>query len=251
MIMGKSEKIRFFEEIAANGHVALNVMQYDGWLLRFSEGYTGRANSVSIIYPSTLDMAEKVAYCEEMYRRKGQPCIFKLTNNDEELGEYLESRGYKVVTPTDVKVLDLARFEPVETDGCVFDSEPDEKWLENYFAFEKLTDTKKQDIFRRMLAKVSVDTIYCTLYDGGRVVACASAAVEHGYMLLQNVVVDESARGTGYGKRLCSAIITKAKESGAKYSWLQVVKDNIPAVKLYDRLGYEKLYTYWYMRKDT
>ena len=32
-------EIRALEEMAANAHVALNVMQYDGWLLRFSEGY--------------------------------------------------------------------------------------------------------------------------------------------------------------------------------------------------------------------
>ena len=246
-----NEKIRFFEEISANGHVALNVMQYDGWLLRFSEGYTGRANSVSIIYPSTIGIAEKVAYCEEMYRRKGLPCIFKLTENDEELGKYLTDIGYKEVTPTDVKLLSLDSSEYADTEGCVFSSLPDEKWLTDYFGFEGLTDTGKQDIFRRMLAKVSVDTIYCTLYDGGQAVACASAAIEHGYMLLQNVVVDKAARGHGYGRKLCSAMISEAKKAGAEYSYLQVVKDNIPAVKLYDRLGYERLYSYWYMRKDS
>ena len=48
----------FLEEIAANGHVALNMMQYDGWLLRFSGGFTGRANSISVIYPSRKEMAE-------------------------------------------------------------------------------------------------------------------------------------------------------------------------------------------------
>lgn len=63
----------FLEEIAANGHVALNVMQYDGWLLRFSGGFTGRANSISVIYPSRKEMAEKVEYCEKCYAKQGCP----------------------------------------------------------------------------------------------------------------------------------------------------------------------------------
>ena len=41
--------IRMMEEMAANAHVALNVMQYEGWLLRFSAGHTNRANSVSVV----------------------------------------------------------------------------------------------------------------------------------------------------------------------------------------------------------
>ena len=47
--MNKHEKIKLVEELAANAHVALNSVQFDGWILRFSEGHTGRANSISVI----------------------------------------------------------------------------------------------------------------------------------------------------------------------------------------------------------
>ena len=86
-------RIRFLEETASNGHVALNVMQYDGWLLRFSGGHTGRANSVSVLYPSEKDLAEKVAHCEECYAKQGLPALFKLTDCDTALCEYLQQRG--------------------------------------------------------------------------------------------------------------------------------------------------------------
>ena len=105
------EYIRFLEEIAGNGHVALNVMQYDGWLLRFSKGYTCRANSVSVLYPSQKGIEEKVAYCEACYAKQGQPAIFKVTDPDTELTGYLLKRGYSVVTPTDVMVLDLEKAD--------------------------------------------------------------------------------------------------------------------------------------------
>ena len=50
---------------------------YDGWELRFSEGYTRRVNSVSVYEDGELDVNEKITYCENEYRSHGLPCIFK------------------------------------------------------------------------------------------------------------------------------------------------------------------------------
>jgi ribosomal protein S18 acetylase RimI-like enzyme len=37
--------------------------------------------------------------------------------------------------------------------------------------------------------------------------------------------------------------------NGATYSYLQVVKGNEAAIKLYKKLGYREIYTYWYRYK--
>ena len=242
------DRIRFLEEIASNGHVALNVMQYDGWLLRFSGGYTGRANSVSVLYPSVKNTAEKVAYCEKCYARQGLPALFKLTDCDTELYSYLLKRGYDVVTPTDVMILDLENAGlSADTQGCVFRAEPS-AWLPDYFALEGLTDPSRQDLYRRMVSRVLVDTVYCTVLYDGRAVACASAAIEQGYMLLQNVIVHPDMRGKGLGEKLCRAVIARAEAQGARYAYLQVVQTNTAAAGLYRKLGFEKVYTYRYMK---
>lgn len=133
--------------------------------------------------------------------------------------------------------------------ACVFSKEPTEEWLDAFFAFEGIVDITKQDTFRWMLSKVLVDTIYCSVIKDDKVVACASAAVEQGYMLLQNVVVSPEYRGQGYGKVVCESLIAQAKENGARHAYLQVVKENTVAVNMYLKLGYEKVYTYWYMKK--
>lgn len=243
------EKIRFMEEIAANGHVALNVMQYDGWLLRFSEGYTNRANSVSVIYPSVIPAKDKIAYVEECYAKHGLPAVFKLTDIDTELNGILERSGYKVVTPTDVMELPLEKIDCKDAmTDCVFASDPKE-WLPYYFSYEKIEDAGKQDIFRRMLSKVTIDTVYVSVVNDGRPVACASAATDRGYALIQNVVVSEDFRGRGLGEKLCRALIAKVKEQGADHAFLQVVQSNEIALKLYKKLGFEKVYTYRYMKK--
>lgn len=242
------KKIRFFEEIASNAHVALNTMQYDGWLIRFANGYTNRANSVSVIYPSTLSFDVKVHYCEEVYKKANLACVFKLTEEDKELNEYLKAHGYEVVTPTDVMILDL-KGKSFQKGACVFSKEPTEEWLQAFFAFEGIADITKQETFRQMLSKVLVDTIYCSVIKDGGVIACASAAVEQGYMLLQNVVVSPEYRGHGYGRAVCEPLIAQAKENGAHHTYLQVVRGNTAALNMYLKLGYEKVYTYWYMKK--
>ena len=153
-----------YEEMGANAHVALNSMQYDGWILRFSEGHTCRANSVSVIYPSSIDPVEKIAFCEKMYARQDLPCVFKLTDGDEELNELLVKRGYTVVTPTDVMELGLSGVESVgefgddsmmlRSDGdatlsgdagtdVIFFNEPTAEWLTPYFAFEGFNENKQ------------------------------------------------------------------------------------------------------------
>lgn len=206
------------------------------------------ANSVSVIYPSTISFDVKVPYCEEVYKKANLPCVFKLTDEDKELNEYFETRGYKAVTPTDVMILEL-KDKAFQKGECVFSKEPTEEGLRAFFAFEGITDIAIQETFCQMLSKVLVDTIYCSVIKDGEVVACASAAMEQGYMLLQNVVVSPKYRGHGYGRVVCESLIAHAKENGAHHTYLQVVRKNAVAVNMYLKLGYERVYTYWYMKK--
>lgn len=243
-----NHNIRFFEEISSNAHAALNTVQYDGWLLRFANGVTNRANSVSVIYPSTVGFDVKVPYCEEIYKEANLPCVFKLTEGDNDLNEYLEAHGYKAVTPTDVMVLDV-KDKAYQKGTCIFSQKPTEEWLHTFFAFEGITDITVQETYRQIFSRVLVDTVYCSLLEDGEVAACASAAIEHGYALLQNVVVSPEYRGHGFGQAVCEALIAQAQENGAHHAYLQVVQRNAVAVNLYRKLGYERVYTYWYMKK--
>ncbi len=245
------DQIRFLENIAANGYVGLEQLEYDGWELRFTNGFTGRANSVQIKEASTIELPEKVAYCEQEYDKHGLPCIFKLTDADKEFISYLEKRGYQVVKPTDVMTLPLedAHIDYDVTsvlDAVTFSPKP-EDWFESYFEYEDLTDPAKQEMTRQIHAKVSVEQIYIKILQQDRVVAVASLAIESGYSLLHNVVVAPDCRGMGLGKKLCQAAILKSKDCGACHIYLQVMQNNPIALNLYKRLGFEKQYTYYYV----
>ena len=71
--------IRQIEEAGLNAWPAHQQMLYDGWLLRFADGYTKRANSVNPVYRSNLEIDEKIKTCQEIYRNQGLPAVFRLT----------------------------------------------------------------------------------------------------------------------------------------------------------------------------
>lgn len=242
-----SKDIVLFEELAANAHVALNEMQYDGWILRFSEGHTCRSNSVSMIYPSSLDFDEKIEYCEKIYSEQNLPCIFKLTDCDNGLMNILVARGYKAVTPSFVMTRNISDVTMPDGD-ITFCDKPVDEWLEPYFSYEGFGE-KSRAIYRRMLQKVCVNTKYVAIKEDGKIIAVASSATERGYMLIQNVVVHPDYRRKGYGKSLCEALMAKGKDEGANIAWLQVIIGNIGAYKLYENLGFQKVYSYRYLRE--
>ncbi|KAI3961938.1 hypothetical protein MKW92_036032 [Papaver armeniacum] len=57
--------------------------------------------------------------------------------------------------------------------------------------------------------------------------------------IITNVTVAESARQQGVGSSMLKFAIEAAKEKGAKQVFLQVVRDNEPALALYRKMGFE------------
>ena len=66
------------EEVSLNSWPVLQQILFDGWILRFSRGYTKRANSVNPLFGSSMDVDEKVDVCEKLYAEKGSILSFVL-----------------------------------------------------------------------------------------------------------------------------------------------------------------------------
>lgn len=245
----KKTSIRYIEELSFNAHPSLQTQYYDGWVLRFANGYSSRANSVNVIYPSTIDLKEKIEECEKRYLKNSLPCIFKVIQEDDEMiDDILNDRGYEIVTPTDVMIMDLTDKE-FATSECVITEYVTDEWLETYFTLEKYTNQSTRDTVTQIRNMIQNDTLYCIIKMDGTNVACASVVIENGYVYIANVIVDEMYRGNGYGRRLCESLLAKAKEMGGHTAYLQVIQTNGIAVSLYEKLGFEKLYSYWYRVK--
>ena len=92
---------RVIEEISLKAWPAFETINHQGWLMRFANGYTKRANSVTVLDQVDSDIEHKIIYCESEYRARKQKPIFRLLSftNPQMLAQKLSAR----VTPVKVK----------------------------------------------------------------------------------------------------------------------------------------------------
>jgi ribosomal protein S18 acetylase RimI-like enzyme len=66
---------------------------------------------------------------------------------------------------------------------------------------------------------------------------------------IEDVVVDQAARGTGAGRALIAAIEAWAREQGCKRLQLLADRENAPALDFYARLGFGRTRMVWLVRQ--
>lgn len=246
------ENLKRIEEMGLNGWPALQTVLYDGWLLRFADGYTKRSNSVIPLNGSTLDLDEKISYCEQLYRERGQAAIFKVMPFTEqaELDAKLEERGYEFVDHALVKTASLQGLEPPDYNDVVMTTEITSYWLDTIMEMQGLSASQKETT-RRMMADHPLHKAFVVVKNEGTPVACGMAVMEQGYVGLYDIVTDPTQRGRGYGEVLTRHLLWWAKEQGAERGYLLVVKNNEAANRLYDKFGFRQIYEYWYRVKKS
>ena len=239
----------FYEELSMNAFPAPKTHFYDGWVLRFANGIDNRSNSVNPIYTSVLPIPEKVEACEYIYARHSLPTVFKLTDESPAgLDEYLEARGYEIATPTYLFTSSILPSAREEGSVRVLKS-IGQTWRKSLFRLKGLTDAGKINTADAMMNLIQSDAMSASIAIEGKAVACGLCVIERGYAGIYEIVVDEEYRRHGYGHKLCGALLAEASANGAKHAYLQVEAANGPAMALYEKMGFEAQYKYWYRVK--
>ena len=238
---------RRIEEVSLNSWPALRQILFDGWIVRFSKGYTKRANSVNPLFDSSMDVDEKVDVCEALYAARGLPTVFRLTHfsSPPEIDRVLESRNYQIVAPTLVLYLGLEGHDVQPAAAAELRDERLDDWIELFCRFHGSAVGEHQ-AHREILEAIPSRRFLATLVDGGQPVACALGVMENGYFGLFDLVTDPQQRNRGYGTRFVSGLLRWAQEHGALHAYLQVVARNAPARHLYAKFGFQEAYQYWY-----
>lgn len=240
--------IMLYEELSMNAHPAMNTMVYDGWLMRFSNGFTNRANSISPICTGEVPLEEKIDHCENIYANQGLNTVYKLTALSEELDPILAAKGYEIVTPTYIMTKPLDKYQTLDKE-VVIEHEISDEWQEWSFKLHKIDNKVFQEVSRAIRKNIVVPKITVLIMADGKPIACGLAVIDRECVGLYDIVVHEQYRKQGYGFNLCVALLNEAKKLGAKDAYLQVVEENISARNLYSKLGYTFCYKYWYRVK--
>lgn len=246
--MGHTTLACAIEEMSINAWPSFRQVLMGGWVLRFADGYTFRSNSVQPIYGCDEDVSEQVRRCEAMYASMRLPCAFKVSPavQPPDLDALLETSGYRVHTPTSVRVLgDLP--EPIGDAGLSI--EPLDAWIEAYSSVCDLSDAKRR-LHAGIVERIPLPICTMVAREDGVPVACGLGVLQGDYVGLFDIHTAQSMRRMGLGTRVVRGILGWARGRGASKAYLQVVRDNSPAIALYDKLGFRHAYSYWYRVKD-
>lgn len=254
---------RLIEEVSCNAWPALHTLVFGGWVIRISDGRTRRTNSVQPLYPSDLSLDERLAHCISLYHECGLDALFKITPAviPHDLDAQLASRGMARVSETEVQTADIATvIEAASAGGTAGDAirrraespvrvsvadDIDGTWLDRCLCWNGV-DRSYREATARMLKSATVGRAFITASLDGNPVGIAYAAFEQQWVGLFMVTVSPEYRRRGVGRAMVKATAELALEREVEKAYLQVFSENEIAKAMYRKLGFSRLYSYWY-----
>jgi ribosomal protein S18 acetylase RimI-like enzyme len=238
------------EETCLNAWPALRQVLLDGWVLRFSEGLTRRANSVNPLRGPRETGDGLIAACEVLYQGRQLPTIFRLPSIiDHDLDERLEEAGYGREGDSCVRYGDLTGVEMASDPDVQLLPRPTREWFAAMAALQNQNPEQRRT-YRRIVGSLAIPAAFAALPIDGEFVALAYGSVHDRLLCYESVITNPRRQRRGYARRVMSSLAAWAKDQGAEGACLEVEAHNTAALALYDfvRLKTE-LYRYHYRRE--
>lgn len=238
------------EEACLNAWPALQEVHYDGWLLRLADGKTRRTNSVNVLRHGSRSLPEKIAFCEDFYRRQqATPCFRILSTAEDGLDAELDARGYASEDVTDTLFLDFLSVPDARPDTQVdlVESVPSDEWIGARLDISG-AEVDARGKLEKVLQLLALPSVFTSARGAsGNIDAVAKGAIHDGIVCINLVATRPSSRRQGLSAACVRSILGWARQRGATGACLQVLATNAPATRLYRKLGFAaRLYSYHY-----
>ena len=241
-----------FADLVHRHWPAYEVRESHGWLLRYADGVTKRANSV---FPAGAadDLDAAITAAEAFYRARGAPVVFSVDEAAPAgLDAELAARGYTVIDPTLImtRPLDGAWDPPVHTVSLA--GAPSPGWLERWWQADTAPRRGMDGMVEGAAAERilrGVPSTYAAI-GGGVPDAVGRLTVTGGWAGIYCMAVRPGARRRGLGRALLAGLLDAARAEGAERAYLTVVAANAGARALYAGAGFVEAGGYHYRRND-
>jgi GNAT superfamily N-acetyltransferase len=238
-------EVRRLEELAFRGWPALESRDIAGWRLRFSGGYTKRANSINALGPDAQVDAATLDRLEAAYRERGQSPVWRLSPlAPPAVAGLLAGCGYRAIERSLLQVSPLHPGFAADPEVRIH-PQPTPAWIEA-FGTHSPVRPEHRDTMQRMLSAIAAPAGFAFVEEAGQPMAMAIGAVEGDHMGLFDVLVMPQARRRGLARRITESLYAWAWERGARFAYLQVVATNAAAMPLYAAQGFRTVYSYEY-----
>ena len=243
---------RLIEEISGNAWRPMILQDYAGWQMGYSGGSSRRVNSVLTHHmEGQVRLEERLALVNAFYQRRHRPVIFKISpaTLPTHLPKKLAERGYVVDAETNIQTTTLDTLLTSSTPPQkVLVSSPTctDRWFETYTSANGYPD-ESLPIRRGIFSRIGPLANFILLEHEGIPVATGLGVVERGWLGIFSMVTRQDTRRRGYANQILHALGVWAKQLGAEDTYLQVMENNPPALALYARLGFRKVYSYYYL----
>lgn len=240
--------IQKLEQLTMQALPASDQENYCNYVLRYTNGFTKRANSIYPCFSSLSQVDNILSFAENWYKARNHPALFKITEHPValELDKLLDERQYEKIDLTHVELLAYTNYEAQYVFADVhLTNDFDAAWFEAVCTYNEIYG-RDMTVFAELLKKITAHTAYVSVIDHGEIIACGLGVLEGDYFGLYDIVTAPAHRNRGIGKDLLHYLLQWGAEQGAKYAYLQVLASNKPAIHLYRKLGFERAYQYWY-----
>lgn len=223
---------------------------HDGWVVRFADGFSRRANSANPLSAEARLAGSTLQYFENLFQIADLPMIIRVPSLlDPEIDRTLARFGFDADGECHVLFAELGALEVKPDPAVRILTELDDGWLSMLNRMQG-RNPDQSETFNDIMAGIALPAGFATLADGGEVVAAACGVLDGDMMVVESVVTDPKRRGAGYGRRLSAALMHWARLNEASCVCLQVEAANIGGLSLYRRLGFAtELSRYHYRRK--
>jgi N-acetylglutamate synthase len=216
---------------------AVETAEVEGWLWRFANGGSQRANSVSTLDYTGTDIDKTIADIEQRYRARGARPLFQISDvcAPRDLDQRLQIRGYIAKDRCTTLIRPSPTGEVESGDGFEIFARATPEWTACYTSV--ITPDRRRTA-PDILLRVPRGAAFCAVRRAGRIVATALGVTHGGVTIAECVASHAEARGQGAASTVMRGLAAWGASQGAHTIALQALEHNAPAQALYRSLGY-------------
>lgn len=242
------------QRLAQQGWPPIESEEIGEWDLRYSSGFTDRANSVRVAGPPTSrSLKSLLGFVEDWYQKRGVEPLLQIPEPCG-IAESLEEFGWATQRTSRMMVNSVARLlsatasarERTDLDIEVRD-QPNGEWYDLVSGYGAET----HDEFHSVMESIGPAAFVFCRNQGGELLGIGRATAQDTWCGATTIETTPQARRRGIAKAIMGHMALWAQEQGATDWYLQVFHDNAAGRAFFEKFGFTSHHAYKYWGKST